>query len=159
VSHLYLARILEKDRRTFGSFFVVCIERLRKDPPYIHPHQTAGIMNGAGRITSSAAKTLSKSGGATPSVLQSPKRVPKVPASPASSSSKGATTTTVPVRTAVTSASGAYFIEPRKVPMGVPGVGATIATGLLIGAGISKNIASFLEENELFVPADDDDDD
>jgi len=117
-------------------------------------------MNGAGRITSSAAKTLSKSGGGTtPSVLQSPKRVPKVPAASTASSSSRQGATTVPVRTAVTSASGAYFIEPRKVPMGVPGVGATIATGLLIGAGISKNIASFLEENELFVPADDDDDD
>jgi len=43
--------------------------------------------------------------------------------------------------------------------MGLSGVGATIATGLLVGAGISKNIASFLEENELFVPAVDDDDD
>jgi len=32
-------------------------------------------------------------------------------------------------------------------------------TGLLLGAAISKNIASFLEENELFVPTDDDDDD
>lgn len=30
--------------------------------------------------------------------------------------------------------------------------------GLLIGAMISKNIANFLEENELFVPSDDDDD-
>jgi len=38
-------------------------------------------------------------------------------------------------------------------------VAATISTGLLLGAGISKNIASFLEENELFVPSDDDDDD
>lgn len=31
--------------------------------------------------------------------------------------------------------------------------------GLLIGAVISKNIASFLEENDLFVPSEDDDDD
>lgn len=35
----------------------------------------------------------------------------------------------------------------------------TVVPGLLIGAGISKNIANFLEENELFVPDDDDDDD
>lgn len=35
----------------------------------------------------------------------------------------------------------------------------TVAVGLLIGAGISKNIANFLEENDLFVPEDDDDDD
>lgn len=33
-----------------------------------------------------------------------------------------------------------------------------LLVGLLIGAMISKNIANFLEENELFVPSDDDDD-
>lgn len=33
-----------------------------------------------------------------------------------------------------------------------------LLAGLLIGAAISKNIANFLEENELFVPSDDDDD-
>lgn len=33
-----------------------------------------------------------------------------------------------------------------------------IVLGLLAGAFISKNIASFLEENDLFVPDDDDDD-
>lgn len=40
-------------------------------------------------------------------------------------------------------------------------MGITIATsmGIFTGAEISKNIASFLEENELFVPSDDDDDD
>jgi len=40
-------------------------------------------------------------------------------------------------------------------------VGVTIATsmGIFAGAQMSKNIASFLEENELFVPSDDDDDD
>lgn len=30
--------------------------------------------------------------------------------------------------------------------------------GLLVGAVISKNIASFLEENDLFIPDDEDDD-
>jgi len=62
-------------------------------------------------------------------------------------------------RSAVTTGSGAYFAEPKKVPMGIPGVLATISAGLLLGAAISKNMASFLEENELFVPSDDDDDD
>lgn len=40
-------------------------------------------------------------------------------------------------------------------------MGVTLATslGIFTGAEISKNIASFLEENELFVPSDDDDDD
>lgn len=31
-------------------------------------------------------------------------------------------------------------------------------SGLLVGAFISKNIASFLEENDLFIPDDEDDD-
>jgi hypothetical protein len=31
--------------------------------------------------------------------------------------------------------------------------------GLSVGAWISKKMATFLEENELFVPEDDDDDD
>lgn len=40
-------------------------------------------------------------------------------------------------------------------------VGITLATsmGIFTGAQMSKNIASFLEENELFIPSDDDDDD
>ncbi|KAG7160517.1 Essential MCU regulator-like [Homarus americanus] len=40
-------------------------------------------------------------------------------------------------------------------------MGVTVATslGVFAGAEMSKNIASFLEENELFVPSDDDDDD
>lgn len=40
-------------------------------------------------------------------------------------------------------------------------MGITISTflGIFAGAEMSKNIASFLEENELFVPSDDDDDD
>jgi len=37
-------------------------------------------------------------------------------------------------------------------------VAATVA-GVAAGAWISKNIAGFLEENDLFVPSDDDDDD
>jgi hypothetical protein len=39
------------------------------------------------------------------------------------------------------------------------GVVSSVVFGLLLGATISKNIANFLEENDLFVPADDDDDD
>ena len=35
----------------------------------------------------------------------------------------------------------------------------TMTAGLTVGAWISKNMAAFLEENELFVPEDDDDDD
>ncbi|ENN72088.1 essential MCU regulator, mitochondrial [Dendroctonus ponderosae] len=49
--------------------------------------------------------------------------------------------------------------EPHRTPFGLLKVVFTVVPGLLIGAGISKNIANFLEENELFVPDDDDDDD
>ena len=37
-------------------------------------------------------------------------------------------------------------------------VGAAVASGVSAGAWMSRNIASFLEENDLFVPSDDDDD-
>jgi hypothetical protein len=47
---------------------------------------------------------------------------------------------------------------PVNNPFGIFGVFMTIVPGILIGAIISKNIASFLEENDLFVPEDEDDD-
>lgn len=48
---------------------------------------------------------------------------------------------------------------PNIIPFGLIGVILTVIPGLLIGATISKNMANFLEENDLFVPSDDDDDD
>lgn len=39
------------------------------------------------------------------------------------------------------------------------GIFCAVVPGLLIGAMISKNMANFLEENDLFVPSEDDDDD
>ncbi|CAB0042155.1 unnamed protein product [Trichogramma brassicae] len=62
-------------------------------------------------------------------------------------------------RMATTSPSGAILPEPRKPRFGYLGVICAVSTGLFIGANLSKNIANFLEENELFVPSDDDDDD
>ena len=47
---------------------------------------------------------------------------------------------------------------PTVMPFGGLAFLGTVIPGLLIGAMISKNIANFLEENELFVPSDDDDD-
>lgn len=47
------------------------------------------------------------------------------------------------------------FIKFFKLPVGIF---FTVIPGILIGALISKNIASFLEENDLFVPEDEDDD-
>ncbi|XP_062562820.1 essential MCU regulator, mitochondrial [Armigeres subalbatus] len=55
--------------------------------------------------------------------------------------------------------SGALKPMPNVIPFGLFGVVLTVIPGLLIGATISKNMANFLEENDLFVPSDDDDDD
>lgn len=63
------------------------------------------------------------------------------------------------VRHRVTTRSGGILPEPPKTPFGLLGIVCAVVPGLLIGAAISKNIANFLEENDLFVPSDDDDDD
>ncbi|XP_028042357.1 essential MCU regulator, mitochondrial [Bombyx mandarina] len=63
------------------------------------------------------------------------------------------------LRTATTTPTGAILPEPQKQPFGLLCIVFAVVPGLLIGAAISKNIANFLEENELFVPSDDDDDD
>jgi len=63
------------------------------------------------------------------------------------------------VRNATTSDTGAFLPDPERPRLGMTGITATVSFGLLLGATISKNIAAFLEENELFVPSDDDDDD
>lgn len=63
------------------------------------------------------------------------------------------------VRHKVTTETGGILPEPQKTPFGLLGVICAVVPGLLIGATISKNIANFLEENDLFVPSDDDDDD
>jgi len=62
-------------------------------------------------------------------------------------------------RPVVTTSSGGVIPDPEKKPAGIFYVSLTVFVGLLVGAAISKNMASFLEENELFVPSDDDDDD
>ncbi|XP_037949589.1 essential MCU regulator, mitochondrial-like [Teleopsis dalmanni] len=55
--------------------------------------------------------------------------------------------------------SGALKPKPEQMSFGIVGVVCAVVPGLFIGAAISKSIANFLEENELFVPSDDDDDD
>uniref|UniRef100_A0A336MPI5 Essential MCU regulator, mitochondrial n=1 Tax=Culicoides sonorensis TaxID=179676 RepID=A0A336MPI5_CULSO len=62
-------------------------------------------------------------------------------------------------RQKITYRSGAFKPMPTSAPYGLVGLVCTVVPGLLIGAAISKNMASFLEENELFVPSDEDDDD
>lgn len=54
--------------------------------------------------------------------------------------------------------SGAIRPMPRILPFGFFGLICSVIPGLFIGAAISKSVANFLEENDLFVPSDDDDD-
>lgn len=63
--------------------------------------------------------------------------------------------------TAVTfTESGAVMPNPGKTKViTLLGGLAAMTIGIYTGGMISKNIAGWLEENELFVPSDDDDDD
>lgn len=63
------------------------------------------------------------------------------------------------IRNAITTKHGVVLQEPHRTSFGILKIFFTVVPGLLIGAAISKNIANFLEENDLFVPSDDDDDD
>jgi len=63
------------------------------------------------------------------------------------------------LRSTITTPSGAILPEPKRTPFSFLGVVTSVIFGLLVGATISKNVANFLEENDLFVPSDDDDDD
>lgn len=53
---------------------------------------------------------------------------------------------------------GAFKPMPSVSSFGIIGILCSVIPGLFIGAAISKNVANFLEENDLFVPSDDDDD-
>ncbi len=61
-------------------------------------------------------------------------------------------------RLLTTSPSGAFAGEPAKTRFGLVGVAVATAAGIALGSTISQSMASFLEENDLFVPSDDDDD-
>lgn len=54
--------------------------------------------------------------------------------------------------------SGAIRAMPDVLQFGYVSVLCSVLPGLFIGAAISKSVANFLEENDLFVPSDDDDD-
>lgn len=62
------------------------------------------------------------------------------------------------VRTKTHYRTGAIKPMPRVLPFGAIAVFASVIPGLFVGAAISKSVANFLEENDLFVPSDDDDD-
>ncbi|XP_055373075.1 essential MCU regulator, mitochondrial [Condylostylus longicornis] len=55
--------------------------------------------------------------------------------------------------------SGALKPKPDRMPFGIVSVVCAVVPGLFIGAAISKSVANFLEENDLFVPSEDDDED
>ncbi|GFQ81377.1 hypothetical protein TNCT_137511 [Trichonephila clavata] len=65
----------------------------------------------------------------------------------------------MPVRHAVTTDTGAMLPNPEKMPFGLFRVLLTVLPGLYLGATISKEGAAFLEENDIFVPDEDDDED
>ena len=60
-------------------------------------------------------------------------------------------------RTSVTSESGAILERPEQTRFGVVKALAVVIPFLWTGATVSKNGAAFLEENDIFVPDDDDD--
>ena len=62
-------------------------------------------------------------------------------------------------RSKTTTESGAVLPEPPKTKYGIGKVMMTVLSGLYLGATISKTGAAFLEENDIFVPDDEDDDD
>ena len=67
--------------------------------------------------------------------------------------------TAIQARNVVTSETGAILEAPPKNGFrGLIGVTVAVTAGLAVGSAISKDVASFLEENELFVPSDDEDD-
>ncbi|XP_076234241.1 essential MCU regulator [Calliopsis andreniformis] len=63
------------------------------------------------------------------------------------------------IRPRTTTPSGAILPEPKRTRFGFLGVICSVVTGVVIGVTVSKMVANFLEEKELFVPSDDDDDD
>merc|ERR1711976_517748 len=63
----------------------------------------------------------------------------------------------VPKRTAVYTETGAILEKPEVVKFGVARLLVVTTPFLVSGALISKSVATFLEENDIFVPDDDDD--
>lgn len=59
----------------------------------------------------------------------------------------------------ITTPSGAILPKPETTRFGLPSIVCSIMIGIFIGSNISKMVANFLEEKELFIPSDDDDDD
>ena len=115
------------------------------------------VSNSGGRRTCSPAPHQ-RSSNASQSGIPTSSEFSTVTCNITSSSKIGSCTTEK--RQLTTTSSGAILDEPwRHQRFGLLKAILTMATGLSIGAWMSKNMANFLEENELFVPEDDDDDD
>lgn len=67
-------------------------------------------------------------------------------------------TYSVPVRTSVTTTTGAMLNKPPVTKFSMIKIMSTVVPFLYLGATVSKKGAAFLEENDIFVPDDDDDD-
>jgi len=70
------------------------------------------------------------------------------------------TTTTMTAQTArtvVTTETGAFLPKPEVQRLGLVKVFACAIPGIYIGATVAREGAAFLEENDIFVPDDDDD--
>ncbi|ELU16978.1 hypothetical protein CAPTEDRAFT_157027, partial [Capitella teleta] len=63
----------------------------------------------------------------------------------------------VPQRNAVFSDTGSVLDAPEKTQFGLTKALIVTLPALYLGANISKHGAAFLEENDIFVPDDDDD--
>lgn len=72
--------------------------------------------------------------------------------------SSGASVNLTQIRYKTHYRTGAFKPMPAVNSFGILGIFCSVIPGLFIGAAISKNVANFLEENDLFVPSDDDDD-
>lgn len=64
---------------------------------------------------------------------------------------------TCQVRNITFNESGSILPKPPQVRLGLIKIALTVTPFLLCGAQISKEFAAWLEENDLFVPDDDDD--
>lgn len=67
------------------------------------------------------------------------------------------TMTAQTARTVVTTETGAYMPKPEVQKLGLAKVFACAIPGIYIGATVAREGAAFLEENDIFVPDDDDD--
>ena len=62
------------------------------------------------------------------------------------------------VRGSFQTETGAYLPPPIRSPLGLSKITVFLGVGVWAGAQLAKGGAAFLEENDIFVPDDDDDD-